>query len=85
MTVDGKPFKGEAGWTVYGPPKDALTKKRPKVMSAWRKRSGHVTILPQGRYLLTALNADNRKQTGQTELSVTAGKAQAVTVDLAAK
>ena len=85
VTADGKPFTGQVGWTVYGPPKDALTKKRPKVMSAWRVRSGHITILPQGRYLMTALNADNRKQTGKTELSVTAGKGQAITVDLAAK
>jgi Ca-activated chloride channel family protein len=85
VTADGKPFTGEAGWTVYGPPKDALTKKRPKIMSAWRVRSGHVTILPQGTYLLTALNADARKQTGQIELSVAAGKATSVTVDLTKK
>ena len=82
VTVSGNPFKGEAGWTVYGPPANGLEKKRPKIMDAWRVHSGHIMILPEGKYLLNAVNADNSKQTGKIELTVTAGKAQSVTVDL---
>jgi len=82
VTLGGTAFKGQAGWTVFGPEAATLDKKRPKIMGAWRVRSGHITILRAGKYLLAAVNADDRKQAGKTELSVVAGKPQTVAVDL---
>ena len=82
VTASGKPFAGQVGLTVFGSPTGGLKNKRPRIAGFLRKRSGHITYLTEGRYLVTGLNANQRKQTGKSEITVRAGKEHRTTIDL---
>jgi len=59
LSNEGKAFKGDLGWTVYGKPQ-GLEGKRAKIAHFWRKRSGNIFVLPAGEWTLHGMLVDNR-------------------------
>ncbi len=84
VTVNENPHAGGVGWTVYaGKASDALTGKRAKITDAWRKKSGHVTILHAGDYVMDGVVPDDRATKGSIAFGVAAGEEKSVTLNLA--
>ena len=81
VTVAGQPNGDQIGLTVLSGKAD-LAGKRKKIAGFWRKRSGHIAILPEGEYLLNGLLADQRTVTGQTKFAISAGEEKPVKLDL---
>ncbi len=81
VTVNGKPSSDQVGISVYKPGL-SLDGKRQRIANFWRKRSGHITILPKGKYVVDGLLADQRTTKGQTTIDVRAGEEKAVQIDL---
>ncbi|MGI9475340.1 MAG: vWA domain-containing protein [Hyphomicrobiaceae bacterium] len=80
-TVEGKKVDNQLGIEVLSGKAD-LSGKRKKIASFWRKKSGHITILPAGDYVLSARLADVKNVKGNTGFSVAPGDEKAVAVDL---
>ena len=80
-TVEGKKANNQLGLTVLAGKAD-LAGKRKKIASFWRKRSGHISILPAGDYVLSALLADAKNVNGTVQFSVASGDEKPVVVDL---
>jgi hypothetical protein len=80
-TVEGQPTGSQLGFDVYAGKPD-LAGKRKKIANFWRKKSGFITILPQGRYVLSGLLADARNVNGTADFEVAPGDEKPVTVDL---
>jgi Ca-activated chloride channel family protein len=59
MKAGGQPFKGDLGWDVLDPKKD-LAGKHKKLVNFWRKKSGHIFILPAGQWLIHGIMADHK-------------------------
>ena len=59
-----------------------LSGKRKKVASFWRKKSGHITVLPAGDYVLSGLLADAKNVNGTVQFSVAPGDEKPVAIDL---
>jgi Ca-activated chloride channel homolog len=72
LSEEGKAFKGDLGWTIYGKPK-GLEGKRPKIANFWRKRSGNIFVLPAGEWSLHGLLADHQQVQLQTKVKVEPG------------
>jgi len=80
-TLEGAPWAGQLGWEIFGTTAD-LAGNRPKITNAWRVKSGKVTILPTGEYVVVAVNPDNKKIRGETTFRIAAGDEKSVQVDL---
>lgn len=81
VTVEGQPSNDDIGLEVLSGTPD-LSGNREQVASFWRKRSGHIAILPEGAYLLKGVLADTRNVSGTTTFSVAPGEEKAVALDL---
>lgn len=81
VTADGKATKDDLGLTILGLEKD-LAGNRKKIANFWRVKSGHITLLPAGKYLVQGLLADHKKTTGETTIEVAPGDEKAVPVAL---
>jgi Ca-activated chloride channel homolog len=81
ITVNGQANNDQIGLNVLSDKVD-LAGKRKKIVSYWRKKSGHIAILPEGKYVLEGMLADLRNVKGKADLSVTAGDEKAFTLDL---
>ncbi len=81
VTVGGQATGGGLGLTVFGLEKD-LAGKQKKIANFWRVKSGHITVLPEGKYQIDGLLADQREVKGTQQIEVTAGDEKAVTIDL---
>lgn len=84
VTKGGAPYGRLVGWDVYEAKAD-LAGKRRKIMGVWRVKSGRVTTLKAGDYVVTAVDVDQRATKGETALSIKAGEEVVVTVDLKGK
>ena len=83
-TVGGQPTSGQLGLTVFAAKQD-LAGKRRKIASFWRVKSGRISLLPAGKYVLQGMLADQRKTTGQVAFEVAADEEKIVSVDLRPK
>lgn len=81
VTVKGQPTDGDVGLTVFGLEKD-LAGNRKKLVNFWRIKSGHVGVLPAGKYLLTGLLADQQEVKGETTIEISPGDEKPVAIDL---
>ncbi|MGI9425398.1 MAG: vWA domain-containing protein [Hyphomicrobiaceae bacterium] len=81
VTVEGQAVNNQLGLNVLAGQAD-LSGKRKKIASFWRKRSGHITILPRGDYVLDGLLADTRNVRGAVAFSVAPGDEKPVQLDL---
>jgi len=84
VTVAGQKTTDQLGLNVLTEKQD-LAGKRGKVAGFWRSRSGHITILPTGKYVLTGELADRRTTRGEVLFNVAAGDQKPVTLDLTKK
>ena len=76
-----KPTGDELGLSVLGLKKD-LAGKRKQVANFWRVKSGYITFLPAGNYLVQGLLADQKEMKGEITLEVKPGDEQAIAIDL---
>ncbi|NNE25047.1 MAG: VWA domain-containing protein [Rhizobiales bacterium] len=81
VTVNGQPTGADLGLTVLGLEKD-LAGKQKKITDFWRTRSGAVTVLPAGKFLLKGLLADQKEVKGETTLELNPGDEKPVALDL---
>ena len=81
VTVDGKATPAGLGLTVMGLEKD-LAGKRKKIASFWRVKSGYITLLPAGKYLVRGLLADQKEVKGEVTLEIGAGEEKALEFNL---
>ncbi len=81
VTVAGQPTKDQLGLNVFSGKPD-LAGKRKKIAGFWRKRSGHIAILPEGDYALNGMLANQRDVTGASKFQVTAGDEKPVALNL---
>ncbi len=81
VTVDGKATTAGLGLTVQGLEKD-LAGKRKKIAKFWRVKSGYITLLPAGKYLVRGRLADQKEVKGEVTLEIGAGEEKALEFNL---
>ncbi|SDB58676.1 vWA domain-containing protein [Bauldia litoralis] len=81
LTVNGQPISDEVGLTVLKAENDADGNQE-KIADFWRVKSGYTTVLPAGRYELTALLADQKDVTGRFAIEIAPGDEKILTLDM---
>lgn len=80
VTLEGAPWSGQVAWNVYDAQADSSGNRR-KITNAWRVKSGKITFLPAGDYLVQSSNPDNRGMKAEATFSIGAGKEKQITLD----
>jgi len=81
VTVNGKATPADLGLTFWQQEKD-LSGNRKKVTDFWRIKSGYITYLPAGKYVLTGRLADDENVKGEATIEVGANDEKIITFDL---
>ena len=81
VSVVGKPTADKVGLTVLSGKPD-LAGNRKKIASFWSKRSGYISILPEGDYVLAGMLVNQRNVKGEAAFKVAAGEEKPISIDL---
>ena len=81
VTVNGQPTGDDLGLTVLGTKKD-LAGNQKKIKDFWRVKSGYITLLKAGKYLVRGLLADQKEVKGEVVIDVKAGEEISLPIEM---